>query len=86
MGAAVYGIGFAFVNPSLMALTADRATPEARGAAMGTFSAGFDLGIGLGAFFLGLLLETTNFQVLYLTSAGVAIASMIVYLIGARRR
>jgi len=53
---------------------------------MGTFSAGFDLGIGLGAFFLGLLLETTNFQVLYLTSAGVAIASMIVYLIGARRR
>ncbi|HLB12071.1 MAG TPA: MFS transporter [Dehalococcoidia bacterium] len=82
MAAACYGIGFAFVTPSLMALTVDRAEPEARGAAMGTFSSAFDLGIGLGSILLGLLLEVTSFQVMYLTSAGIAVASLVVYFIG----
>lgn len=84
--AALFGIGFSFVNPSLMAMTADRAAPEARGAAMGTFSAAFDLGIGVGAIMFGLLLERTSFQVLYLTSAGIAIASLMTYVIEGRRR
>lgn len=86
VSAALYGIGFSFVNPSLMAITADRAAPEARGAAMGTFSAAFDLGIGVGAIMFGLILEKTSFQVLYLTSAGIAVASLITYVIEGRRR
>ncbi|MDP2660349.1 MAG: MFS transporter, partial [Dehalococcoidia bacterium] len=84
--AALYGIGFSFVNPSLMAMTADRAAPEERGAAMGTFSAAFDLGIGVGAIALGFLLEKTSFQALYLTTAGIAVAGMFVYGLAVRRR
>lgn len=84
--ASLYGIGFSFVNPSLMAMTADRAAPEERGAAMGTFSAAMDLGIGLGAIVLGFLLEKTNFQVLYLTAAGIGVGGMLVYGIAVRRR
>ncbi|MDP2726042.1 MAG: MFS transporter [Dehalococcoidia bacterium] len=81
LAGALNGIGFSFVNPALMAMTVDRAAPESRGAAMGTFSAAFDLGIGLGAILFGLLLERTSFEVLYLTSAGVAIISMIIYIV-----
>ncbi|MDO8688633.1 MAG: MFS transporter [Dehalococcoidia bacterium] len=84
--AALYGIGFAFVNPPLMAMTADRAAPEQRGAAMGTFSAAYDLGMGIGAIALGFLLEKTSFQVLYLTTAGIAVAGMLVYVLAVRRR
>jgi MFS family permease len=84
--AVLYGIGFAFVHPALLALTVDRAAPQERGAAMGTFSAAFDLGIGLGSILLGLLLDRTSFQVIYLTTAGVATAGMLVFALGSRRR
>lgn len=85
VSAALYGIGFSFVHPALMAMITDRAAPEARGAAMGTFGAAFDLGIGLGAILLGLLLEKTNFQVLFLTCSAIALGSMVVYLVESRR-
>lgn len=78
---AIYGIGFALANPALMALAVDRAAPEARGAAMGTISAGFDLGIGIGAIILGFLLEKTNFQVMFLAAAGIAAVNIITYLV-----
>ena len=39
VGVAVYGAGFALVFPALMALSADRAPEEERGAALGTFTA-----------------------------------------------
>lgn len=86
IAAAVFGAGFAFLNPALIALTVDRATPEARGEAMGTFSAAFDLGIGLGAILLGMLLEATNFETLYLMGAGITVFALVFYLIGLRLR
>jgi hypothetical protein len=39
-------LGFGLFHPTMMALLVDSVTPQGRGAAMGTFTASFDLGIG----------------------------------------
>jgi len=61
----LYGLGFGLVHPSLMALLVDRVSEAGRGAAMGTFTAAFDLGIGTGSILLGLVLQYYGFQVIY---------------------
>lgn len=53
----LYGLGFGLFHPTLMALLVDRVTPLERGAAMGTFTAAFDLGIGIGSILMGMLLQ-----------------------------
>ena len=54
-GAAVMGMGMSLLFPSLALLVVDRVDPARRGAAMGAFTAFFDLGVGLGAPFAGLV-------------------------------
>ena len=63
--ALLYGLGFGLVHPSLMAFLVDRVSETGRGAAMGTFTASFDLGIGTGSILLGLVLQYYGFQVIY---------------------
>ncbi len=53
----LYGLGFGLFHPTMMALLVDRVTPLERGAAMGTFTAAFDLGIGVGSILMGMLLQ-----------------------------
>ncbi|HMS61730.1 MAG TPA: MFS transporter [Solirubrobacteraceae bacterium] len=53
--AAVMGMGMSLLFPSLALLVVDRVEPARRGAAMGAFTAFFDLGVGLGAPFAGLI-------------------------------
>jgi len=48
-----------------MAFLVDRVSEAGRGAAMGTFTASFDLGIGTGSILLGLVLQYYGFQVMY---------------------
>ena len=53
--AALMGAGMSLLFPSLALLVVDRVDPARRGAAMGAFTAFFDLGVGLGAPFAGLV-------------------------------
>ena len=53
--AALMGAGMSLLFPSLALLVVDRVPDERRGAAMGAFTAFFDLGVGLGAPFAGLV-------------------------------
>ena len=53
--AALMGMGMSLLFPSLALLVVDRVPDERRGAAMGAFTAFFDLGFGLGAPFAGLV-------------------------------
>lgn len=79
-----YGLGFGAVHPALLALLVDKVDEKGRGAAMGTFTAAFDLGIGVGSILLGLVLQYTNFQIVYLTGALCVFLAMIWFMRGRR--
>jgi MFS family permease len=78
--ALLYGLGFGLVHPSLMAFLVDKVSDKGRGAAMGTFTASFDLGIGTGSILLGLVLQYYGFQVMY-TLSGLIVLTGAVLLI-----
>ncbi len=64
--ALLYGLGFGLVHPALMALLVDLVSERERGAAMGTFTAAFDLGIGTGSILLGVVLQYFGFSIMFL--------------------
>ena len=82
--AVLYGLAFAAAQPALMALVVDRAAPNRRGAAMGTFSAAMDLGIGLGSVVWGIVAQMAGYHTLYLASGCVALLAAIVFVVGWR--
>ncbi len=49
LGAMAMGAAFSLLFPALSLLAVDRVVPERRGAAMGTFTASFDLGMLVGS-------------------------------------
>ena len=49
VGAAIVGVGFSLLFPALALLVVNAVPEDARGAAMGAFSAFFDAGVGIGA-------------------------------------
>jgi predicted MFS family arabinose efflux permease len=73
--AVIYGAGLAFFFPTLVVYTVERAG-AARGPAMGTFSAAGDLGIGLGAVIMGVVVRLTNYPIMFLCLALVAVISL----------
>jgi MFS family permease len=62
LAAWLYGLAFAAMQPAIMAMVVDRAAPSRRGAAMGTFSAAMDLGIGIGSVAWGIEEQPPNGQ------------------------
>lgn len=70
--AVLQGLGFGGVQPAIMALVVDRSTAHDRGPALATLMGAFDIGVGLGATGLGLVLEHTNFTIMYLCAAAIA--------------
>jgi len=77
--AVLCGLGFGSVHPALMALLTDRVEVGQRGAGMGTFTAAFDLGIGIGAIFWGLVLQFTSYGAMFFAS-GLVPAAGVLYL------
>lgn len=63
--AIIWGAGNAFAFPAFVAHAIDLAGPS-RGPALGTFTALSDLGVGLGAVIMGVVLRLTNFQIMFL--------------------
>jgi MFS family permease len=63
--AVIWGIGNAFLYPTLVAHALDHAGAS-RGPAMGTFSAIADLGSGMGSVIMGILLQFSNYQTMFL--------------------
>jgi MFS family permease len=69
-GGAIYGLGMALVSPTMSALTIDRAPPDRLGAAMATYSVGYQLSSGAGSLLWGAVLAIGGFGAAF----GVAIA------------
>jgi MFS family permease len=67
-GGGVYTLGSGIAQPSMYALAADRADPARRGAAMATYTMGFQLGSGIGAVVGGLIIEQFGYSVMYACS------------------
>jgi len=83
--AVLYAIGVGAAQPTLMAMTIDRARPQERGAAMGTFTTSMDLGIGIGSVVWGLIAEAFGFQAMYVAASFLGLIGVAVLLAGARR-
>jgi MFS family permease len=71
--AIAFGLGWAFLYPSLVVYAVE-SSGAARGPAMGTFTALADLGAGIGPMIMGMILEWTNYPMMFfflaLTGAG----------------
>lgn len=79
--ALLYGLGFGLVHPSLMAYLVDMVSDRGRGAAMGTFTAAFDLGIGAGSIVFGFILQYFDFQVMYMLSGLIALSGAVLLIL-----
>lgn len=66
--AVIWGLGNAFLYPTLVAFTLDRAG-SVPGPAMGTFTAVADLGSGMGSVIMGIILQLTSYSVMFLCLA-----------------
>ena len=83
--AIIWGIGSAFLFPSLLAYTIDLAGPN-RGPAMGTFTALVDLGAGMGAVMMGIILQLTNYTVMFLCLGLTGIINFFYFYFAVRKK
>ncbi len=81
VGGMAMGAAFALLNPSLMLIALGRVSQQARGAAMGTYTAFFDAGVGLGAPTAGIVAALTSYEGAFIFAAGVCLASALMILI-----
>ena len=68
LSGAIYALGFSILSTMLLAVAIDLADPRRPGAAMATFSASYQLGMGLGAPIAGWLIEVFGYGGMYLGS------------------
>lgn len=83
--AVIWGIGHAFLVPSLVAYTIDRAG-SSRGPAMGTFTAIADLGTGLGAVIMGIILRLTNYPTMFFCLALTGLINLFYFFFFVRKK
>lgn len=87
-GALAMGAAFSLLYPSLSLIVVGRVAETRRGAALGTFTAFFDAGIGFGAPLAGIAAALTDYEGAFLFSAVVALIAMatIAFAVSSRGR
>jgi MFS family permease len=75
LGALVVGVGFSMLFPSLALMVVGEANEESRGAAMGAFTAFFDVGVGLGGPVTGLTASLAGYPAAFYLSALAALGA-----------
>jgi predicted MFS family arabinose efflux permease len=76
-GGLAMGAAFSLLNPSLMLIALGRVSQSARGAAMGTYTAFFDAGVGLGAPLAGLVAALADYEAAFFFAAAVSVAAAV---------
>lgn len=76
-GGMAMGAAFSLLNPALMLIAVSGISENARGAALGTFSAFFDAGVGVGAPLAGLAAALTDYEGAFLLAAAIAVGSAV---------
>jgi MFS family permease len=85
VGGMAMGGGFSLLNPSLMLIAVSRVSEAARGATMGTYTAFFDAGVGIGAPVAGLAAALTSYEGAFVLAAAVAVSSALLIAATLRR-
>jgi MFS family permease len=87
-GSLAMGAAFSLLYPSLSLIVVERVPEGRRGAALGTFTAFFDAGVGIGAPLAGLAAALSDYEGAFLLSAAIALlsATAIAVAIAGRRR
>lgn len=80
IGAVAMGAGFSLLFPALALVVINRVPEERRGAAMGTFTAFFDLGVGVGSPLAGLAAALGGYEAAFLLAAACALGTVAVAL------
>jgi MFS family permease len=75
LGAMAMGAAFSLLNPSLMLIAVGGVSESARGAAMGTYTAFFDAGVGIGAPIAGLAAALSGYEGAFVLAAAISVAS-----------
>ncbi len=83
--AVLWGTGVAFLYPALVAYALDRAG-SSRGPAMGTFTALTDLGAGMGSVIMGIVLQWTNYPIMFSCLAFTGIINLLYFYFAIRKR
>ena len=83
--AILFGTGWAFLYPSLVVYAVE-SSGSARGPAMGTFTALADLGAGIGPMIMGLILEWTNYPIMFLSLTFIGVTNFLYFDYTARRK
>lgn len=78
LGAIATGAAFALLFPSLSLVAINRVRPERRGAAMGTFTANFDLGMLIGSPAVGAAAGIWGYSAGFYLAAGAALACALI--------
>jgi MFS family permease len=86
LGGLAMGAAFSLLNPSLMLIAVNRVSASARGAAMGTFTAFFDAGVGFGAPLAGLAAALTDYEGAFVLAAAISVGSAGLILATLHRR
>jgi MFS family permease len=86
-GAVLMGFGFSVLFPSLALLVVNRAGDSRRGAALGTFTAFFDVGMGVGALVAGAVASGSGYPAAFWVAAVAAgLGGALAALAGTRSR
>ncbi|HLB71963.1 MAG: MFS transporter [Candidatus Methanoperedens sp.] len=86
IAAFLYGMGFGLLHPALMALLVDLVSEKGRAAAMSTFTAAFDLGIGTGSIVLGIISQSFSLSFMYFLSGLIVLAGMVWFMNKAEKK
>lgn len=81
LSAAIIGLGFGTVTPSLQTMAVQSTSPSRSDHATATYFTFFDTGIAAGSFVLGLLVSSVGFQKLYLICAVLILVVIGIYLL-----
>jgi MFS family permease len=83
--AVIWGIGNAFLYPSLLAYALDQ-VDSSRGPAMGTFTAIADLGSGMGSVIMGIILQLTSYPIMFLCLALTGLINLLYFYYFVRKK
>jgi len=83
--AMIWGIGHAFLSPTLLAYALDR-VGSSRGPIIGTFLAISDLGMSLGPVIMGLVIRSTSYSIMFLCLALTGIINLSYFYFFVRKK